>query len=465
MPLVLISAIGIAAISRRAPRPALESRVNSNLPPVPRAVVEASGPSSVAERSIVDIVRALPDRVESLKEFAADWEAIEVALTTDPNSILPELLERYTREKDPAYKGLLAVLLAADPSTNGMIVADLRNADGKTLEFLRGFALYALVKNRSIHETYPGSTLQNLMRIVEYRRDELDREERADEIRLAWDLSGTSLLPSSGNAMMGPPRLNDVGAAEDSQVRDLLLGWPDGGPYWIERLVWEARKETALRNVDFAGQVFRKYLSAGKPEEIAVGLSVIWGATVHEHDLAAIADLARRPSEGDVLLERALWVIAFQRTATGEAHLRSLNRHFQSDDTRRVQVMEVMRLSAAQSYVDVGVASLSSDDARIRSEAIQILYYGDQEGSRTAIVQALLGDRSPLVRKQAAALIRWGVAAWGRASITAGEREALTWAVTNDVDPNVREEAQESLEAKRNMTKFKPDGTPYSVED
>src|SRR5688572_25327066 len=83
----------------------------SSVPSEPVLLDEASSEELVHRRPVAELVARLPDRFRDI--VVRDWVNLECELLTNPDALLPGLIERYGREQTPAYKGLLGVLLSA----------------------------------------------------------------------------------------------------------------------------------------------------------------------------------------------------------------------------------------------------------------------------------------------------------------------------------------------------------------
>ena len=407
------------------------------------------------EPSITDLVRSLPRYPFELKDFTCQWKQIEEALRDDPASVLPSLWNRYARERDPVYKGLLAILLSTDPSTHEGILADLLAAENGGNKFFRTLPLYALIRCRPVREAYEGQVLDNLLRILDYEVLSLLVSDATQD---------TPRIGSINISMSIPPTFSLVGPPSDLRLRDLIFRWPEEEYPWMEGLIEDARQECARADPAFAGTLLRRSLASDDPADLKKTLSWLAMATIPESDLAAVARIAQETTDRE-LCQLSLMVIQWQRSDAGETHFRSLFQSFQSDVEKLVWLLTIMNVSNAPRFEDLAKLSMQSKNARIRGSGLHLWSTASFERARGTIMNSLLIDPDWEVRRLAANLFGWRVMMHGRNSITDSERDGLTQAMTADPDECVRAGAKGSLAANRNMTKFDSDGNPYNVED
>src|SRR5688572_6902620 len=119
----------------------------------PHQPCEKNASARVAEvqstPTIADRVAALPKAFADLENSTNLLMELEAAMRSDPAAARPHILERYRREKDPAYKGALAVLLGVDCSTHSMLIEDFNSWSHEDADVFRGMALFAVVRKEA----------------------------------------------------------------------------------------------------------------------------------------------------------------------------------------------------------------------------------------------------------------------------------------------------------------------------
>jgi hypothetical protein len=453
-----LGAFLLALIATNARRAHLQA-VITDPPRAPQETVVPAVEGQVlaeVEPSITDLIRSLPWYAFHLKDFTTQWKRIEEALRDDPASALPSLWHRYARERDPGYKGLLAVLLSTDPSTHEGILGDLLAAENGGSKYYRCLALYALLRCRPIQESYEGQELNNLLRVLENGILSLLASDTTQDPPLLFGINISTSIP--------PPSFSRVGPPADLRLRELIFRWPEEVCPWMERLIDDARQECARADPAFAGTLLRRSLASDDPANLKKTLGWLTTSTISESDLATVARIAQETDDPE-LWRLSLGVIQGQKNDAGEAHFRSLFQSFQSDVEKSVSLLTIMKVSNAPRFEDLAKLSMLSKDARTRASALHLWSAASYDRARESIMQALLTDPDWEVRQLAANLFGWRVMMHGMDSITDSERDGLTRTMTVDPDECVRAAAERSLAAKRNTTKFDSDGNPYTVED
>src|SRR5688572_6565781 len=93
------------------------------------------------------VLASLPPDRDGLPGQPDAWARLEEGLVGKADGVRQRLLLRYEEEADPAYKGLLAVLLSADPATHRQILDDHLSHPKEGWDLFHGMALLALSRH------------------------------------------------------------------------------------------------------------------------------------------------------------------------------------------------------------------------------------------------------------------------------------------------------------------------------
>lgn len=390
------------------------------------------------------IVAGLPAHIDGLEKFLPDWVKLEALLVSHPESVLQALLDRYAREQDPVYKGILTILLACDQSTHDLILADLQGPIARENDLFRAFALLALVRHRRPAELVnSGWTIQeweNLVAHVSFERNP----------------------PFPGAAR---PSWWMVEGSTNKKVQELLDRWSQTEVPWIQTLVEQATSGSARQDSEFAGLLLRKHLNSENPDVALKGLSWLGSVTLRDEDLGLLISTVHQSLDQPSLLVDAIQIIAYQKNALAESALRSLYSRLGSQVEVRARLLRSMAYPPHHPYRDLALQCLDDPEPSVRREALYLLSNADPEAAKGRLADALLYDSCPDVRRHVIWIIGLRKARGGPGVVSTREADALKKAMAEDVDSGVRTAARNSFVERRLVFKDNDDGTWTVVEE
>jgi len=455
IPLAVLAAVKSGAHPRAVTPPPKTNPVHSR----PRALPEAVSEPEFAVHSVSEIIAALPDHVRDLKGYLGDWLKLEAALISDPESVLPVLLDRYAREADPAYKGLLAVLLAAHPSTHRRILEDFRSETGESRELFQGMALFALVAGRRDPRESGEPFWPRLIDLMDFASKEMALKRRildapgdGEARRLLDELQGISRWRSGDGEIWCYVSIDrdkvvrdEVGATNDPDVRSTLLDVLGKKWEWnlISHVAQWALRDSAKSDRDFAGTLFREFMDRGDRDLMLKGLDLLMGVELPAEHVATVASIARNSLADRKVFLNAVDLLGAQKGAESEAILADVYAMTRNHEDFKETVLTAMISHKGASFEPIATVELTSSSSDVRARALELLAEVNAAASIEPVVHAFISDPDHEVRCSALAILttanRW----------TPREEEALRRVAASDPHPHLREKARRLRDAEK----------------
>jgi hypothetical protein len=387
-------------------------------------------------------VRAwLPADYAFLGETAGNWIELEAALVTCPGEVGPLLLERYGGEPSSACKGLLAVVLSADPTTYKRILADVQLLVGEDWLLFRSLAYHALTKSRplSTEEVRSEQGVRRWGDLLTYARLaslELSwkREDRqnpdAEQRRLSCSASTTLLHTTCEIARLAAP-------VPDPTLRSLLeTAYEEEDDSTLIRFIaWDAIGCSATEDPDFARSLVRRYLESGLRSSAKTGLDFLRWSMLPEECISVVDGWARKSLTDMGVFEDAVYILGTQKKASTEKSLLDLYALTKEATDARGEVLEAMARHGGELLIPVAETQLTSSDPRARVQGLEMLARVSNLCAEHHLLSRLSQDSSPQVRHTALMILR------DRNTWNAAEESALKAALL-DSDGRVRRFAQ-----------------------
>jgi len=408
MPVLMVGAILTfllySSSSRRPPSESPTLRISEVAVVLPAN--SALEPSSATPGSL-SLLDSLPTHREELKQWVSEWCRLEAAIVGSEPKILEGLLRRYASEADRGYKGLLAVLLAADARTHSRILDDQQSLPKRDWDVFHGMALLALVRNRpetAVDAVGPKRVdwWKRLFHFVEIGTIQL--EGRIEDRITGQFHKRLACSVSMGHMSDGFEIARECLPVSRPELRAALMDafltkWDWTFPYWVSREVMGKSAET---DPALARTLAETYLGSASEESAEQGLSLLQDTVLPDDVFPLLEKWVRTATDGWVI-RRAIDVLGNQRGGDAERVLMELHA---SRPEYREEILEAMAKQGAASFQPIAEAELRSKESITRVAALRILARMSTTEAWNLILHAGLTDTLAKVRYEVLAILK-----------------------------------------------------------
>jgi len=408
MPVLMVGAALIfflfSSSGRRPPADSSTPRI-SEAATVLHAVSTQAPPSPTLDS--LSLLASLPTLREELREWVSDWCRLESAILGREPKFLEGLLTRYESEVDRGYKGLLAVLLSADPRTHPRILGDQQSLPKDGWDVFHGMALLALVRNppeTAEDAVAPQRVIwwERLFRFVDIGTIVLegrieDRMTGQFQKRLACSVSMGHMSDCFDIAREClPVALPELRAA---LMDAFLTKWDWDFPHWLSL---EVIQKTAETDSTLARTLAETYLGSASEESAEQGLRLLRDTVLPDDAFPLLEKWARIAMDGWVI-RNAIDVLGNQKSGAAERMLVEMHA---ARPKYREEILEAMAKHGAASFQPIAEAELQSGESVTRVAALRILARMPTTEAWNLILQTGLTDTLAKVRYEVLAILK-----------------------------------------------------------